>query len=327
MTAPRQTPLQEWQSMRLLRLLYVRLAREFALNAPPCEELDSNADVPSKEEMAAGRKWLYEMDELMQVHQFRQFLQSTTGVNEEALIAMVQHHIGKPVHNESDRDKVDFLLVQFLTQTSPSKIEESAVNITFVRSGLEACLGQVNTAPPTWLGPLEAMLAKAKTCKTLTSLFNSGILEKGRKLKVEAGENYFLPAALVVVTRFNFLLRRIFFRLMHGDINAILDGLRELESRGVETIDGSAAQFSAEESILQLRMICSSWKVMFQAEYASGQPMRVLADLRSVVEAALAATAPAKPAPKAKAAAASAIPAGASEFEVAGDYYPNATES
>ena len=47
------------------------------------------------------------------------------------------------------------------------------------------------------------------------------------------------------------------------------------------TIDGTAAQFSAEESTGQVRMVCQSWKVMFHAEYSSGHPMRVLADLRS----------------------------------------------
>jgi hypothetical protein len=329
---PKQTPAQEWQSMRLLRLLYVRLAREFSLSAPPCEELDSATDVPSKEEMTAGRQWFFQMDGLIQVHQLRQFLQTTTGVNEETLVAMVLHYIGKPVHNESDRDKVDFLLVQLLTQTAPSKIEENDVNIAFVTNGLEHALGKVTANSPDWLKPLESLVNKARACQTLNALFGSGVLESGRKIKVDAGERYFLPASLIAFTRFNFLLRRAFFQLMHGDINAILDGLRELESRGVVTIDGTAAQFSAEESIGQVRMICQSWKVMFQAEYSSGQPMRVLADLRSIVEAALGKSAPAKPtakpALKAKAAAASAAPtSNAAEFEVAGDYYPNATES
>jgi hypothetical protein len=34
-------------------------------------------------------------------------------------------------------------------------------------------------------------------------------------------------------------------------------------------------------------MICHSWKVMFHAEYSSGQPLKMLADLRIVVEEAL----------------------------------------
>ncbi len=326
----KQTPAQDWQSMRLLRLLYVRLAREFVLNAPPCVELDSAIDVPSKEEMAAARQWLYHMDEVIQVHQLRQFLQTTTGVNEETLIAMVQHLVGKPVHNESDRDKVDFLLVQFLTQTSPARIEESAVTIGFVSNGLEIVLGKVTAAPPSSLSPVEGLIVKAKTCRTLNALFGSGVLEKGRKIKIEAGESYFVPAALMVFARFNFLLRRLFFRLMHEDINAILDGLRELESNGVETLDGTVAQFSAQESIMQLRMVCQSWKIMFQAEYSSGQPMRVLADLRTVVDSPLRpstpAKMPAKPALKARAAAASAGASDAPEFEVSSGHHPNSTE-
>ncbi len=329
---PKQTPTQEWQSMRLLRLLYVRLAREFALNAPPCDELDTGIDVPSKEDMIAGRQWFYQMDDLIQVHQLRQFLQTTTGVNEETLVAMVQHYIAKPVHNESDRDKVDFLLVQFLTQTSPAKIEESAVTMGFVANGLETVLGKITAAPPTSLSLLEGLIVTATTCNNLNALFSSGVLEKGRKIKIEAGESYFIPAALIVFVRFNFLLRRVFFRLMHEDINAILDGLRELEFNGVETLDGTAAQFSAQESILQLRMICQSWKIMFQAEYSSGQPMRVLADLRTVVESALGPKVPAKaiakPAPKAKAAAAASSAASdPPEFEVSGGHHPNSTES
>src|SRR5258708_18806721 len=82
-------------------------------------------------------------------------------------------------------------------------------------------------------------------------------------------------------------MRRSFFRLMLGDLNTILDGLTELEDKGIETIDCRRAQFSAQEPIIRLRMICQSWKVMFQAEYSSGQPLRMLVDLRASVEHAL----------------------------------------
>ena len=74
---------------------------------------------------------------------------------------------------------------------------------------------------------------------------------------------------------------------MLGDLNTILDGLTELEEKGVETIDCRRAQFSEKEPIVRLRVICQSWKVMFQAEYSSGQPLRMLVDLRASVEHAL----------------------------------------
>jgi hypothetical protein len=105
---------------------------------------------------------------------------------------------------------------------------------------------------------------------------------------------------------------------MLADLNNILDGLTELQEKGVETIDCRRAQFSAQEPIIRLRMICQSWKVMFQAEYSSGQPLRMLVDLRASVDAALghgssagadekaARTASQKAAPRAAAAAAGA---------------------
>jgi hypothetical protein len=105
---------------------------------------------------------------------------------------------------------------------------------------------------------------------------------------------------------------------MLTDLNSILDGLTELDEKGVETIDCRRAQFSAQEPIIRLRMICQSWKVMFQAEYSSGQPLRMLVDLRASVDSALGhdaaaeddgkaiKPAPAKAAPRAAAAVASA---------------------
>jgi hypothetical protein len=170
-------------------------------------------------------------------------------------------------------------------------------------------------------------LRAANECRSLNDLLTAGILEKGRKLKASAGEKYFVPGAMVAFTRFSFLMRRVFFRLMHQDLNSILDGLRELEVRGVSTLDCRRAQFSVDEPIARLRMICQSWKVMFHAEYSSGQPLRMLVDLRAVINAALARTlsnANGKPAgPRTKAAAAgvdsSASDSAPPEFVVSSD--------
>src|SRR5205807_5336031 len=164
------------------------------------------------------------------------------------------------------------------------------------------------TLPP-WLEPLDSHIQAANSCASLNELLTSSILDKGRKLKTSCAENYFEPVSMVAFTRFSFLMRRVFFRLMHQDLNAILDGLRELELRGVSSLDCRSAQFSADEPVARLRMICHSWKVMFHAEYSSGQPLRMLVDLRIVIDAALARTAKnvgARPSPeKARAAAAS----------------------
>jgi hypothetical protein len=177
----------------------------------------------------------------------------------------------------------------------------------------------VELKTPVWLNALDRVLDSARRCRSLDELLHGGVLEQGRKAKAQAGDLFYLPVALVAFTRFGYLMRRAFFRLMLADLNNILDGLTELEEKGVETIDCRRAQFSAQEPIVRLRMICQSWKVMFQAEYSSGQPLRMLVDLRASVDGALgrastakssapagAEDAPATPALKAAAAAAGA---------------------
>ena len=254
----------------------------------PALELDSGDEDSLRQNQGVVAEWFENADQRIAVHQLRQFLQTSSLANEEALHSVLLHHLGRTEHGSADRDKIDFLLVQFFSVRARSPLEDSGVTLEYVAEILEPVLGKVEVALLDWQEPLEALNQGANACSSLQELYSSGILEKGKKLKVSSGQEYFTPAGLVGCTRFNFLMRRVFFRLMHQDLNAILDGLRELEARGVQNLDGRRAEFSAEEPVGRLRMICQSWKVMFQAEYSSGQPLRLLADLRGVVDDAIA---------------------------------------
>ena len=278
----------EWRTARLLYPLYAALAREFVIELPSCSDLEEGIDAPPEESIVLARQWFLDVDDRVQVHQLRQFLQTTSLTTEEGLRSLLVHHLKKQNRSVTDRDKIDFLLVQFFSHCAPSRLEDGDVDFEYVAQTLEPVLGTVVDSVPEWLNPLADFIQAANRCRTLQELLGSGILERGRKLKSECGQDYFLPAAMVAFTRFSFLMRRVFFRLMHEDLNAILDGLRELERLGVATLDCRRAQFSAEEPTVRLRMICQSWKVMFHAEYSSGQPLRMLVDLRQVVSAALA---------------------------------------
>jgi hypothetical protein len=277
----------EWNAARILYPTYSALAREFVIDLTPCNDLEAGVPQPPRESVEQARQWLREMDERIQIHQLRQFLQTTTLVTPQLLQTLLLHHLHKDEKSPSDRDKIDFLLVQLFSLAAPSRLEDGSVTLEYVAKTLTPVLGAVETTVPVWLKPLETVLQSAQKARTLNELLHSGILEQGRKIKVQSGENYFLPVAMISFARFSFLMRRSFFRLMHQDLNAIFDGLRELEQKGVTTIDCRRAQFSAEEPILRLRMICQSWKVMFQAEYSSGQPLRMLVDLRAAIDDAL----------------------------------------
>jgi hypothetical protein len=302
------TPVQDlaaqWKSARRLYPIYFELAREFAVDVKPCADLEAGVDTPGKETVEQAQRWLDEMDQHIQVHQLRQFLQTSPLANQEGLLSLVEHFLAKTTKTDSMRDKVDFLLVQYFSQLAPSGVNDTEVDIAYVAQSLEPLLGQVELKPPVWLNALDRVLESARRCHTLDELLHGGVLEQGRKAKGLAGDLFYLPVALVAFTRFGYLMRRCFFRLMLGDLNSILDGLSELEDKGVETIDCRRAQFSAQEPIIRLRMICQSWKVMFQAEYSSGSPLRMLVDLKASVEQALGRGKAAEPEAKLKAATA-----------------------
>ena len=325
----------QWSTARRLYPFYFELAREFAIDAKACADLEAGIETPGKEAVEMANQWLDQMDNAVQVHQLRQFLQTSSLVNQQQLLYLLQHFLGKNAKGDVVRDKIDFLLVQYFSQIAPTGLNDEEVDLAYVAHAMEPIVGQVELKPPVWLNSLDRVLESARRCKSLDELLHGGVLEQGRKAKGLAGELFYLPIALVAFTRFGYLMRRTFFRLMLGDLNTILDGLTELEDKGVQTIDCRRAQFSAQEPIIRLRMICQSWKVMFQAEYSSGSPLRMLVDLRASVEHALGrgktaetgakprpASAPAakavaavkpasKPAPAPKAAAAAASAGGA----------------
>jgi hypothetical protein len=286
-STPQQDLATQWKTARRLYPIYFELAREFVIDVKACADLEAGVDSPAKETVEEANRWLDEMDELIQVHQLRQFLQTSSLVDQDGIVALAQHFLAKPAKTDAVRDKIDFLLVQYFSQLAPTSLADDEVDLGYVADALQQVLGPVDAKPPVWLNALDRVLESARHCHSLDELLHGGTLEQGRKAKTQAGDLFYLPVALAAFTRFGYLMRRAFFRLMLGDLNLILDGLNELEEKGVHTIDCRRAQFSAEEPIMRLRMICQSWKVMFQAEYSSGQPLRMLVDLRASVDHAL----------------------------------------
>ncbi len=276
----------DWREALLLYPLYSALSREFVIEVQPCVVLETITDVPDWDTVEEAREWLALLDGRTQVHQLRQFLQTTSLANEEMVRALLVRHLRKPIKTDADRDKLDFLLVQFFSLTAPSQLHDANVGLDYVSHILEPVLGPTGEVPAEISGPLEEVLEEARACRRLSELLQSEILERGRQAKAQVGQKYFQPTYMIAFTRFSFLMRRVFFRLMHGDLNAILDGLQALEQMGVTALDCRSAQFSRQEPTGRLRMICQSWKVMFHAEYSSGQPLRMLVDLRVAVEQA-----------------------------------------
>lgn len=276
-----------WRVARRLHTIYAELNRTFELGIPPCSELESNVDRAEPEALDRIRKWMQTMDEHVQVWQIRQLLQSTNLQTEENMRYLINRHLIKDPKADSDKEKIDFLLVQYFAHCAPHSGTEIDSSLESVARVLEPALGSRPTAFPKWNSSLDEKLARMNDCKNLKELQDSGGLVEAREMKIGAGEQYFEPTLLVAFTRFNFLARRAFFRAMHQDLHAIRALLNELDKMGVSSLDCSEAALSANESLEQVRHVIHQWKTPFRAPYSGGSSFQQLIHLRNALQHAV----------------------------------------
>ncbi|HZS29606.1 MAG TPA: hypothetical protein VFB76_20440 [Candidatus Angelobacter sp.] len=275
-----------WREARKLYTVYSSLLERFALGLLPCRELESPIDRSEPDSVQNIQRWFEQMDDRVHVHQLRQLLQTSRLGTEDNLRSLVNHHLQKDTKTESDRDKVDFLLVQYLSSCAPPGFYDRDVEFEEVAQVLEPILGEVGLHPPKWMEPLNEAAKGLDSLHSLRDLLNDGMLDQMRQLKTSAGEMYFGPTALVGIARVNFLVRRTFVRLIAADLHAIRFTINELEQRGVRTVNCVRAGLGPQETLENLRQICQEWKKPFRAAYAAGQNFKELIEIRGAVEEA-----------------------------------------
>lgn len=276
-----------WRTARRLYSIYSELDRTFEIGVPLCRDLEYPVDRSEPEVIERVRLWFDEMDSNVQVWQLRQLLQSTNLQTEENLRDLIHRHMAKPQRSEIDRDKVDFLLVQYFAHCAPHGLYERQITLDEVGRVLVPVLGSVPANYPVWAKELDLRLEQLNQCQSLEHLQDSGALVEARELKLEAGKEYFENTCLIAFTRFNFLARRAFFRAMHLDLHAIRNSINKLEQMGFSTVDCSEAGLSGRESLEQIRHLVHQWKTPFRAPYSGGSSFLQLIQLRHLLEQAL----------------------------------------
>ena len=273
-----------WRTSRRLYTIYSELNRTFEIGLPLCTELEYPIDRSEPEVLSRVRRWLEVMDDRVQTWQLRQLLQSTNLQTEENLRALICRYMEKQHKTEIDRDKIDFLLVQYFAHCAPQGPYEQQTTLVEVGRVLEPILGVVSKKFPEWAEGLDTKLEVLNQCNSLEELQNSNALVDVRELKLSLGEQYLEAPALIAFTRFNFLARRAFFRAMHLDLHAIRLGITELERRGVRTVDCKDAGLTENESLEHIRHVVHQWKTPFRAPYSGGNSFNQLVALRHVLE-------------------------------------------
>lgn len=299
-----------WRIARRLYSVYIELDRTFELDVPTCPELEDASDSPEAAARERVLQWFEQIDGHVQVWQLRQLLQSTSLQNEENLRYLIVRHLNKKQKSEADKDKIDFLLVQYFAHCAPHGLAETALEE--VARVLEPAMGKTPQTFPDWASGLDSKLHKLNESNSLEELQNSGALQEVRELKLAVGDDYFEPGFLVVFTRFNFLARRAFFRAMHLDLHAIRESVNELERRGFATVDCRDAGLTESESLEQVRHVVHQWKTPFRAPYSGGSSFLQLILLRHCLQHALenaeAKSEPSSTAPEPVSAQAQALP-------------------
>jgi hypothetical protein len=279
-----------WAEARLAYPLYAALAMQFDLAPLPHSPGELPPARPTRDTYDRDLKWLDLIDEKVRAFQVRQLPPETLNASEENLRAFVHRQLRKPDKTTVDRDKIDLLLVQYFALCAPEELYRNEIKLVDVANVLRPVLPAADATPLEWCEPLEKILESLDHCHSLRDLMENGLLEQGRLVKESAGCAFYDPAALVAFCRFNFLLRRVFIRLLHADLSSARQTVEALEASGVKTVDCRRAGFSAAETTAQLRFFCENWRQPFHKDYTESSVNRAfeqLLALRADLEEAL----------------------------------------
>lgn len=282
---------EQWEELRSLFPIYVALAKQLEFEIPFGPER-RNLPAKAEAELFDGVvTWANSMDQRVMVHQLRHLLQMTTlNASESGLRALILRHLRKPIKTSIDRDKIDFLLVQYFALCAPAKIYHKQIDLADAAQVMFPVLGEADSTPLSWCEPLEKVIDSLKTFRSLREILNTNFIEQGRRVKESAGGMFYDPSALLAFIRFNFLLRRTLIELMHADLIAIRTGLTQLETGGIRFLDCEHAGLSANEPIARVKQVAEDWKQPFQREYTErtvSQAFAKLLGLRADVERCL----------------------------------------
>jgi hypothetical protein len=288
---PEASRQEQWEELRSVFPIYLALAKQLEIAIPFPQDKRNLPEKPPLELFKQVQNWLDGLDSRVLVHQLRHLLQQTTlNASESGLRGLIQRHLRKPTKTNIDRDKIDFLLVQYFALCAPAKIYHKQIELADTAAVMKPVLGETDTAPLAWCEPLEKMIVSLRGFRSLRDMLKNSFIAEGRKVKEAAGGMFYDPSALLTFIRFNFLLRRTLIELMHADLIAIRSGLMQLQTAGARTIDCRQSGMTASEPLDKITQLADEWKQPFQKDYTErtvNETFEKLLNLRADVEKAL----------------------------------------
>jgi hypothetical protein len=250
-----------WRMIRHLYPVYARIA-EYCELAPPPDGALSRMEHGDDDILLELGAWVDQIDAATQPQQLRTVWQELgIACSDLSLQMWLQHFLFKPCKTSLDRDKVDFLLVQYLCLNLPPSMQDGRVNRAAIAAVLEPVIGAGCDELPAAASDVNELIGITERCRSLADIERSGTISRGRELKLRAGEMYFTPAFLLTFTHFNTVVRRECQRLMNSDLKFIGEAIDRLEKQGITHIDCRAANWSDSEPLADLKNKWATWEL------------------------------------------------------------------
>src|SRR3981081_2888827 len=152
-----QTSQSQWAETVSVFPISLALAKQLGIAIPILQR--KLPETPDPELSTQVLNWLDSMDQRVIVYQLRHLFQmSTLNASENSLKSLIERPLRKPTKTTFDRDKIDFLLVQYFALCAPAKIYHKRIEPLDVAEVMKPILGEVEPATLTWCERLKAMI-------------------------------------------------------------------------------------------------------------------------------------------------------------------------
>ena len=200
------------------------LGSSFPLPRSVEEALSHNSSASAAEVVGElQRQWLSLLDLAVNPHQLRSIVIEQK-MGESSLESLIRFLAAKPVHSQADRDKVDWLT----THMFKLREERSRQPVGWPKSAVLEILRGFEFPPLTryaedLLNEMPSLLDEIRYFETFSQVTDSHIVQRGRDLKNQFGEEFFHPDVLTAIVNYNLLFGKRFHELFQGTVQKVHD--------------------------------------------------------------------------------------------------------
>ena len=194
------------------------------LPLPKCvKDVQARAKSANGDEAVPGAalRWLELLNRGVDPHLLRQALQ-TRETDEATIRALIRFLVSKKSHLPLDREKVDWLVTHLFQVWEERDRDPGGSFSSEIEAILEGCeFPPLSPHCEELLMEIPSFLDELKYFQKFSQITESRIIQRGRYLKSQLGEEFFHPTVLAAIVNYNLLLGKKMSGLLQETIQAV----------------------------------------------------------------------------------------------------------